>query len=105
MLGAQQSPIDTTDAIPACASRSGSAANATAKASLGTREVTATTDSEGRLVQITEDMTSVVKTAGKVTITYSDFGTPLTVTAPPKSEVSEMPDQLKQAMSGATTTA
>src|ERR1700677_932394 len=47
VLGAQQSPIDVTEAIPARASRSGCEDNAAAKASFGTRELTETTEAAG----------------------------------------------------------
>jgi len=40
--GAQQSPIEVTETIPAAASASGDACKASARASFGSREVTVT---------------------------------------------------------------
>jgi hypothetical protein len=55
---------------------------------------TATTDDQGRLVEMTVDMTSLAAEAGTLKSTYSDFGTKVSVTAPPKSDVGEMPKEL-----------
>ncbi|BCJ54401.1 hypothetical protein Asp14428_58760 [Actinoplanes sp. NBRC 14428] len=54
---------------------------------------TAAKDDEGRLVELTLDMSSLGAGAGKIATTYSDFGTPVSVQAPPASEVQEMPSQ------------
>jgi hypothetical protein len=55
---------------------------------------TATTDDQGRLVAMTVDMTSISAEAGTLKSTYSDFGTKVSVTAPPKADVTEMPKEL-----------
>ncbi|OJF10780.1 hypothetical protein BG844_30110 [Couchioplanes caeruleus subsp. caeruleus] len=55
---------------------------------------TAKKDGEGRLVELTLDMSSLGAGAGKMKTTYHDFGTPVSVEAPPASEVQEMPSQL-----------
>ena len=56
---------------------------------------TAKTDEAGRLVEMTVDMGGIAPVAGTMTSTYSDFGTPVTVQAPPASQVEELPSQLK----------
>lgn len=57
---------------------------------------TAKADSEGRLVELVIDMSALGAGATKMTTTYSDFGTPVTVEAPPAAEVKDMPaDMLK----------
>ncbi|MEV6597008.1 hypothetical protein AB0M36_09115 [Actinoplanes sp. NPDC051346] len=55
---------------------------------------TAKKDAEGRLIELTLDMSSLGAGAGKMKTTYHDFGTPVSVKAPPASEVQEMPSQL-----------
>ena len=55
---------------------------------------TAKKDSEGRLVELTMDMSAIQPGAGKVKTKYYDFGTPVSVEAPPASQVQEMPSQL-----------
>jgi hypothetical protein len=55
---------------------------------------TAKTDGQGRLTELTMDMSAVAAGAGKVKSTYSDFGTPVSVKAPPASEVDELPSEL-----------
>jgi hypothetical protein len=55
---------------------------------------TAQTDLKGRLVQLVVDMGAVSPGAGKMEIAYSDFGTPVTVEAPPAAQVTEMPKEL-----------
>ncbi|GGQ39318.1 hypothetical protein [Couchioplanes azureus] len=55
---------------------------------------TAKKDGEGRLVEMTLDMSGLGAGAGKMKTTYHDFGTPVSVEAPPASEVQEMPSQL-----------
>jgi hypothetical protein len=59
---------------------------------------TAKTDDQGRLVEMKVDMSGVASGAGMLTSTYSDFGTPVSVKAPPKSKVVEAPAQLKGLM-------
>jgi hypothetical protein len=57
--------------------------------------VTARTDDRGRLIEMRIDMSGVASGAGVVTSTYSDFGTPVSVKAPPKSKVVEAPAHLR----------
>jgi hypothetical protein len=52
---------------------------------------TARTDDQGRLIELKIDMSGVGSGAGVVTSTYSDFGTPVSVKAPPKSKIVEAP--------------
>jgi len=60
---------------------------------------TASTDDQGRLVELTLDMSALgassgagaVPGGGKVKTTYSDFGTKISVAAPPAGEVQELP--------------
>ncbi|AGL20685.1 hypothetical protein [Actinoplanes sp. N902-109] len=57
---------------------------------------TAKKDSQGRLTELTMDMSSLGAGAagGTFTTKYHDFGTPVSVEAPPASQVQEMPSQL-----------
>jgi hypothetical protein len=55
---------------------------------------TARTDDQGRLIELTIDMSGVASGAGRVTSTYSDFGTPVSVKVPPKSKTVEAPARL-----------
>jgi hypothetical protein len=55
---------------------------------------TAQTDLKGRLVQLNVDMSELSADAGIVQTNYSDFGTPVTVQAPPAAQVIEMPKEL-----------
>jgi hypothetical protein len=63
---------------------------------------TAKTDDQGRLVELTLDMSGLGASAGagavpgdgKVKTTYSDFGTKVAVEAPPAAEVQELPAEL-----------
>jgi hypothetical protein len=55
---------------------------------------TATADEQGRLVELVIDVAAIAPGSGKMTTTYSDFGTPVSVTAPPASEVIEMPKEM-----------
>jgi hypothetical protein len=63
---------------------------------------TASTDAEGRLVELTLDMSALgassgagaVPGGGKVKTTYSDFGTKVSVSAPSAGEVQEFPKEL-----------
>jgi hypothetical protein len=57
---------------------------------------TAKVDDQGRLVEMTMDMSGYSAQLGTMKATYSDFGTPVSVTAPAKSQVAEMPAQLKK---------
>ncbi|GAB1642855.1 hypothetical protein [Krasilnikovia sp. MM14-A1259] len=56
---------------------------------------TARVDDQGRLTELTVDMERVAAGAGQLKSTYSDFGTAVSVSRPPKSEVTELPSQLK----------
>ena len=55
---------------------------------------TAKKDSEGRLTELTLDMSAIQPGTGKIKTRYHDFGTPVSVEAPPASQVQEMPSQL-----------
>ncbi|MEV0727431.1 hypothetical protein [Polymorphospora sp. NPDC050346] len=57
---------------------------------------TATTDAQGRLTGLDIDLTSVEPTLGTLKMTYSDFGSPVNVTAPPAGQTVEAPDSLMQ---------
>jgi hypothetical protein len=61
---------------------------------------TAATDEQGRLIEMTVDLSGVGPAAGVLKTTYSDFGTPVSVTAPPASDVRELPSQLKGIVGG-----
>lgn len=54
---------------------------------------TARKDSEDRLVEVSFDLSGMGAGSGKMTAKYSDFGTPVSVEAPPASQVQEMPSQ------------
>ncbi|MGI5214543.1 hypothetical protein [Plantactinospora sp. CA-290183] len=55
---------------------------------------TAKTDAQGRLVEFTIDMSSVLSSLGQLKTTYSGFGDPVEVTKPAASEVTEAPQAL-----------
>lgn len=63
---------------------------------------TASTDDQGRLVELTLDMSGLgassgagaMPNGGKVKTTYSDFGTKVSVKAPPAADVKELPAEL-----------
>jgi hypothetical protein len=55
---------------------------------------TAKADDQGRLVELVIDMEAIMPSAGKMTTTYSDFGTDVRVEAPPASEAIEMPKEM-----------
>jgi hypothetical protein len=61
---------------------------------------TARTDETGRLVELTVDMGGIAPGAGTMKSTYSDFGTPVSVKAPPAAQVEELPSQLKGILNG-----
>jgi hypothetical protein len=61
---------------------------------------TARTDETGRLVELTVDMGGIAPGAGTMKSTYWDFGTPVTVKAPPAAQVEELPSQLKGILNG-----
>lgn len=63
---------------------------------------TAKVDAQGRLTSLIIDMSATVPGMGKLTTTYSGFGDPVTVTAPPASDVVEMPAQMLEAMNKAS---
>jgi hypothetical protein len=66
---------------------------------------TAKRDSEGRLVEIVIDMSSMGAGAGKMTTTYYDFGTKVDVAAPAASEVTPMPEEMLKGFTSQGTTA
>jgi hypothetical protein len=55
---------------------------------------TAKADDQGRLIELVVDVEAIAPTAGAMTTTYSDFGSPVSVEAPPASEVVEMPKEM-----------
>jgi hypothetical protein len=55
---------------------------------------TATTDAEGRLTELVIDADAMMAGAGKMTTTYYDFGTDVSVQAPPAKDVMEMPKEM-----------
>lgn len=63
---------------------------------------TATLDDQGRMATMTMDMSGLAKgqqmpegmTLGKMVVSYSDFGTPVTVKIPAKSETQELPKEM-----------
>ncbi|AGZ45832.1 hypothetical protein [Actinoplanes friuliensis] len=54
---------------------------------------TATTDDQDRLTGLTLDMSSLGQGTGKIKTTYTDFGTPVSVEAPPAKQVGELPKE------------
>ncbi|HEX5542572.1 MAG TPA: hypothetical protein VFX60_13605 [Micromonospora sp.] len=54
-------------------------------------------DDQGRLVEFSMDMTAVSPEVGKLTVTYSDFGTPVSVEKPPADEIIEAPAEMTKA--------
>jgi hypothetical protein len=59
---------------------------------------TAQTDAEGRLTELVLELDALAAGAGKMTAKYSDYGAPVTVTAPPTAQVVEMPAKFRKAM-------
>jgi hypothetical protein len=59
---------------------------------------TATVDDQGRLTKLTLDLSTIDPNLGTMTTTYSDFGAPVTVAAPPAAQVVEAPESLLQAL-------
>jgi hypothetical protein len=59
---------------------------------------TAKVDSQGRLTELVMDVGSIAPGAGTMTTTYSDFGTEVSVKAPPAKDVVEMPAELAGAV-------
>lgn len=55
---------------------------------------TAAVDAEGRLVELVIDVESLAPGGGKMTTTYYDFGTDVSVKAPPAKDVVEMPKEM-----------
>jgi hypothetical protein len=55
---------------------------------------TATTDAQGRLTELVIDADAMMAGAGKMTTTYYDFGTEVSVQAPPAKDVMEMPKEM-----------
>ena len=63
-------------------------------ATANTVPFTAKVDGSGRLVEMTVDMTGLAPSAGRMTTTYSGFGEPVSVKAPPKAQTTEPPKEL-----------
>jgi hypothetical protein len=61
---------------------------------------TARTDEQGRLVELTTDLSAVVSGAGNVTTKFSDFGVAVDVIRPLPSETSELPSELRNVING-----
>ena len=59
---------------------------------------TAAVDDQGRLTKLTIDLSSIDPQLGMLTTTYSDFGSTVTVAAPPTADVVEAPESLLQAL-------
>jgi hypothetical protein len=59
---------------------------------------TARTDRQGRLVQLTVDMSAIASGAGKANTWFSDFGVDVDVTRPPADETTELPEDLRSAI-------
>lgn len=82
----------------------GRAGNDEAVAALGDKAkavpFTATMDGEGRLTELVVDMDAIAPGLGKMTTTYSDFGTTVTVKKPPASLVEEAPAEVLKAFGG-----
>ncbi len=65
-----------------------------ARLSVSTLPFTATVDDQGRLVHMLYDLPAAgANKAQKVDLTFSDFGVPVNVTAPPADQVTTMPGQ------------
>ncbi|HEX6968463.1 MAG TPA: hypothetical protein VF174_06605 [Micromonosporaceae bacterium] len=58
---------------------------------------TAKVDDQGRLVEMVIDMSAIDPKLGKMTTTYSDFGAPVDIKAPPASEIMEAPEGMLDA--------
>lgn len=73
-------------------------ANSAALGTLGDKAkavpFTAAVDEQGRLTELTVDMSVLAAALGKLVATYSDFGAPVTVERPAASEVTEAPAEL-----------
>ncbi len=71
--------------------------NKEALSALGTKATavpfTAKKDSEDRLTEVSIDLSGMGAGSGVMAARYSDFGAPVTVKAPPASQVQEMPSQ------------
>jgi hypothetical protein len=78
--------------------------NAAAAATLGEKfkalPFTATVDDQGRLTGTTIDVTPAEPSAGKTTATYSDFGSAVTVEAPPAGDTVPAPDDVVKMLTG-----
>jgi hypothetical protein len=59
---------------------------------------TAEVNDQGQLTELVFDLQSVASGAGSMTTKYSDYGKPVDVTAPPASDVIEMPEKFRKAM-------
>ena len=61
---------------------------------------TAATDAEGRLTELVIDLEALAPGAGKMTATYTDFGLPVDVAAPPAGQVEPMPKDMQTMLGG-----
>ncbi|MGK5742563.1 hypothetical protein [Micromonospora sp. URMC 103] len=61
---------------------------------------TAKVDGEGRLTEFAVDTSVLDASLGKMTTTYSDFGTAVNVSKPPAAETQEAPEELIKAFGG-----
>jgi hypothetical protein len=59
----------------------------------------ATLDAQGNLATMVLDINAVVPGGGKMTVTYTGVGSPVTIAAPPAAEVVEMPAEMIAALS------
>ncbi|GAA0447101.1 hypothetical protein Ade02nite_85440 [Paractinoplanes deccanensis] len=76
--------------------------NAAALKALGAKAkavpFTAETDDQGNLTKFSMNLESIAPGAGETTATYSDWGAPVDVQAPPAAEVVDMPAKFRKAM-------
>lgn len=56
---------------------------------------TARVDGQGRLIELTTDLSTIASGAGTVRIRFSDFGVKVEVERPPAAETTEVPSDLK----------
>ncbi|MEU4793596.1 hypothetical protein ACFWRG_31455 [Micromonospora tulbaghiae] len=61
---------------------------------------TATVDEQGRLSTFTMDMTPIDASLGQMSVTYSEFGTPVRLSPPAAGAAEEAPAEIAAAFSG-----
>jgi hypothetical protein len=64
---------------------------------------TARVDDQGRLVELVVDTSVLHESLGKMTTSYSDFGTKVEISKPPAGETQEAPASLLESLGGTTT--